>query len=62
MIGIVDLRQAEADLAAGRLGCPGCGGVLRRWGHARLRRVRDQGSATLTLRPRRARCRDCGAT
>lgn len=62
MIGIVDLQRAEADLAAGELACPGCGGPLRRWGHARARDVRDSGSTTLTLRPRRARCASCGGT
>jgi transposase len=62
MIGIVQPVQAEADLAAGRLGCPGCGGVLRRWGHGRARQVRDHRSMTLTVRPRRARCQDCGST
>lgn len=62
MIGIVDLQRAEADLAAGQLACPRCEGQLRRWGYARPRRVRDHGSATLTLRPRRARCAACGAT
>jgi hypothetical protein len=30
MIGIVDLQRAEADLAAGELVCPECGGPLRR--------------------------------
>lgn len=43
MIGIVDPERAEADLAAGELACPGCGGPLRRWGHARSREVRDWG-------------------
>ena len=62
MIGIVDLQRAEADLAAGELACPGCGGELRRWGHARAREVRDSGSTTLTLRPRRARCSSCSGT
>lgn len=62
MIGIVDLQRAEADLAAGELACPGCGGELRRWGHARARQVRDSGSARLTLRPRRTRCSSCGGT
>jgi transposase-like protein len=62
MIGIVDVDRAEADLAAGELACPGCGAALRRWGHARSRRVRDHASTTLTLRPRRARCTACGAT
>lgn len=62
MIGIVDLARAEADLTAGELSCPGCGGMLRPWGYGRGRRVRDQDSATLTLRPRRARCVACGGT
>jgi len=62
VIGIVEPVQAEADLAAGRLGCPECGGVLRRWGHGRARQVRDHGSVTLPVRPRRARCQDCGST
>ncbi|MGH3612223.1 MAG: hypothetical protein ACRDRK_06375 [Pseudonocardia sp.] len=31
MIEIVDLDRAEADLRAGELACPACGGVLRRW-------------------------------
>jgi hypothetical protein len=62
MIGIVDLQRAEADLVAGELSCPGCGGMLRPWGYARSRRVRDHGSATLSVRPRRGRCVACGAT
>ena len=62
MIGIVDREQAEAELAAGELACPGCKGQLRRWGHARARDVRDQEARTLHLRPRRTRCRSCGAT
>jgi transposase-like protein len=62
MIGIVDLERAEAELAAGELACPGCGGPLRRWGHARAREVRDLESRTLRLRPRRARCGSCGGT
>lgn len=62
MIGIVDQARAETDLAAGELSCPGCGGTLRRWGHARVRRVRDHASTTMALRPRRTRCAACGAT
>ncbi|MGH3751453.1 MAG: DUF6431 domain-containing protein [Pseudonocardiaceae bacterium] len=62
MIGIADPGQAEADLAAGELTCPGCAGPLHRWGHARARTVRDHGSATLRLRPRRARCPACRVT
>jgi Homeodomain-like domain len=62
MIGIVDLEQAEADLVAGELTCPGCGGILRPWGYGRARTVRDHASTMLTLRPRRGRCGTCGAT
>jgi hypothetical protein len=62
MIGIVDLARAEADLTAGELTCPGCGAMLRPWGYGRSRRVRDHGSTTLTLRPRRGRCVACGVT
>ena len=52
----------EADLAAGRLRCPGCGGPLRAWGHARERSVRTLDGALRTLRPRRACCERCDAT
>ena len=62
MIGIVDLARAEADLTAGELICPRCGGMLRPWGYGRTRRVRDHGSMMLTLRPRRGRCVACGVT
>jgi hypothetical protein len=62
MIGIVDLQRAEADLVAGELACPQCGGMLRPWGYGRSRRVRDHASRTLTLRPRRGRCVTCGTT
>ena len=30
-----DPVRVEADLAAGRVGCPACGGVLARWWFAR---------------------------
>jgi Domain of unknown function (DUF6431) len=43
------------------LACPGCSGVLARWGHARGRRVRDTDGG-LWIVPRRARCTGCGAT
>lgn len=62
MIAIVDLARAEEDLTAGELTCPRCSGMLRPWGYGRSRQVRDHGSTTLTLRPRRARCMACGAT
>ena len=52
----------EVDLVEGRLSCPGCGGRLTGWGHARVRQVRS-GSGWWWVRPRRARCRGrCGAT
>jgi hypothetical protein len=62
MIAIVDVARADADLTVGELTCPGCSGMLRPWGYGRCRQVRDHGSMTLTLRPRRARCVVCGAT
>jgi hypothetical protein len=62
MIGIADPTRADADLAAGTLACPRCAAPLQSWGHARTRTVRDRGTATVTLRPRRARCPACRAT
>jgi Domain of unknown function (DUF6431)/Homeodomain-like domain len=62
MIGIADPVRADTDLAAGTLRCPGCAGPLQPWGHARTRTVRDRCTATVVLRPRRARCPACRAT
>jgi len=62
VIGIVDLDRAEADLAAGDLACPECGGGAAPVGTRRARRVRDHGSTTLDVRPRRGRCVACGTT
>jgi hypothetical protein len=56
-----DEGRVESDLAAGRLGCPACGGVLARWAFARRRWVRAEVGG-VELRPRRGRCRDCGRT
>jgi hypothetical protein len=56
-----DPDRVEADLAAGVVGCPGCGGVLLRWAFARRRVLRGNGGGVV-LRPRRGRCRDCGVT
>jgi hypothetical protein len=53
--------EIEADLAAGRLWCPGCDGPLRAWGHARERQIRTR-HGTRSLRPRRACCGACDAT
>ena len=57
-----DAAGVEELLVSGRLGCPGCGGRLRGWGHARRRVVRDAGQGRRLLRPRRARCAGCGCT
>ncbi|BAS09275.1 protein involved in defense response [Arthrobacter sp. Hiyo4] len=54
-----DAFSVESDLAAGRLTCPGCAGVLRPWSWARARFIRhDVGEACIPicLRPRRGRC------
>lgn len=56
-----DSGRVEGDLAAGRLACPLCGGVLARWGFARRRRVRSD-AGVVEVRPRRGQCRGCGRT
>lgn len=35
MIEVMDVEAARVALAAGRLSCPSCGGMLRPWGHTR---------------------------
>jgi transposase-like protein len=55
-------QRLEADLAAGAIGCPGCGGRLSPWGFARSREVRMLHGGVRSLRPRRASCEACGAT
>jgi hypothetical protein len=57
----VDAARVEDRLAGGELACPGCGGVLRPWGWARTRLLRDQGGS-LVMRPRRSRCGSCGVS
>ncbi len=57
----VGVEQLEADLAAGRIACPDCGGPLARWGFGRERPVRML-RAGRPLRPRRAVCRPCAKT
>jgi hypothetical protein len=58
----VAAASVERKLAAGDLCCPGCGGLLARWGHARQRALRGRGGALTWLRPRRARCTGCSVT
>lgn len=57
MVG-TDSAEVERDLAAGKLICPRCDGVLGPWGFARWRVVRDRGVEE-RRRSRRARCRSC---
>jgi hypothetical protein len=52
----------ESALVAGRFACPECGDRLRRWGFARFRKLRLADGVEVWLRPRRARCGDCGMT
>jgi hypothetical protein len=52
----------EELLGNGLLSCPGCGGRLGGHGHAVWRRVFTAGRLPVGVRPRRARCRACGAT
>ncbi len=54
-----DPVRVESRLAAGKVDCPGCLGVLRPWGWARPRGGHGMGGV---LRPRRARCADCLVT
>ncbi|MDA8380139.1 MAG: DUF6431 domain-containing protein [Actinomycetota bacterium] len=55
-----DEEAVEADLASGRLCCPGCGGPLGRYGWARRRLLRTLGEDR-ELRPRRGWCTACEA-
>lgn len=59
MLVVASPERAEQALAVGQLVCPGCGGVLRPFGHARTRTVRGLGSERLTVTPRRSRCTGC---
>lgn len=54
----VEPSLVEAELMGGGLLCPSCAGVLGPWGHARERVLRCR-SGDRSLRPRRARCREC---
>jgi hypothetical protein len=57
-----DPSRVEADLQAGKLSCPACGGQLRGWSYAQARRVRQLVGGDLVVRPRRVRCRACART
>ncbi|MDT2006541.1 helix-turn-helix domain-containing protein [Rhodococcus opacus] len=62
MIVIRRPEEAEAYLAEGAMACPRCRGTVAKWGYGRGRTVRSVGTATVTVRPQRVRCRDCAAT
>jgi hypothetical protein len=53
--------QVERRLADGGLACPDCGEALAPWGWARARALRE-GSGSVVVRPRRARCEGCGVS
>jgi len=53
-----DEAEVERKLAGGGFECPCCGGVLARWGWARMRVLRGE-RGLVRRRPRRARCRGC---
>lgn len=54
--------DVEMMLTSGGLRCPVCAGVLRPWGHARERVVRQVGGLLARIRPRRSSCRSCRRT
>lgn len=63
MLIVLDHADAEGDLTASAISCPSCtSGRLRPWGYARTRVLRGLHGARRSVRPRRARCRDCAAT
>lgn len=57
----IDPVEVERALIAGKLGCSGCRGVLRPWGHARERILRMV-AGVVRRRPRRTRCARCLVT
>ena len=61
LIVCAEQARVEAELVGGLLGCPSCRGVLGPWGHARERVLRCW-AGDRSLRPRRARCRECEGT
>lgn len=58
---LVGEQELEEWLADGRVRCPGCGGSLSPWGHARERQMRML-CGMRRVRPRRARCSPCERT
>lgn len=60
MVG-TDPLEVDRLLLEGLLRCPGCGQVLRPWGWARSRGVRDVAEVVI-VRPRRSLCAGCACT
>lgn len=56
----LDPVLVERMLAAGELRCPGCGGVLARWGWSAARFVRDRAGGVSRVRLRRGICSGAG--
>ena len=54
--------DVEQMLTSGELRCPNCAGVLRPWGYARERVVRQFRGLMTRIRPRRSSCRACRRT
>jgi len=60
MVGI-DPFEVDRLLLEGLLACPGCEQVLRPWGWARSRSVRELAEVVI-VRPRRSLCSGCSCT
>jgi len=60
MVG-TDPLEVDRLLLEGLLFCPGCEQVLRPWGWARSRSVRDV-AGVVVVRPRRSLCASCSST
>ncbi len=60
MVG-TDVLEVERLLLGGLLRCPGCAAVLRPWGWARSRGVREL-AGVVVVRPRRSLCVGCSST
>ena len=59
VIVVASLERAEETLLAGDMPCPRCQGALCPFGTGRTRTVRGAAADTVTVTPRRARCKDC---
>lgn len=62
MIVVLDEAQAQCDLPAAMLSCRPAVGSCGRGGSPRVRSLRLSCGGRVSLRPRRARCRDCRHT